>query len=73
MQMIQCAWACKQSVFNAIWEGILNEMGRRRSVSKNEKAEIVQMLAAKVQTVDIAKRLKRDHRTIKKYVENINT
>ena len=48
-------------------------MGRRRSVSKNEKAEIVQMLAAKVQTVDIAKRLKRDHRTIKKYVENINT
>ena len=48
-------------------------MGRSRSVSENEKAEIVQMLAAKVQTVDIAKRLKRDHRTIKKYVENINT
>ena len=48
-------------------------MGRRRSVSENEKAEIVQMLAAKVQTVDIAKRLKRDHRTIKKYIENINT
>ena len=48
-------------------------MGRRRSVSENEKAEIVQMLAAKVQTVDIAKRLKRDHRTTKKYVEDINT
>ena len=48
-------------------------MGRRRSVSQNEKAEIVKMLAAKVQTVEIAKRLKRDHRTIKNYVENINT
>ena len=48
-------------------------MGRRRSVSQNEKAEIVKMLAAKVQTVEIAKRLKRDHRPIKKYVENINT
>ena len=48
-------------------------MGRRRSVSENEKAEIVQMLAARVHTVDVAKRLKRDHRTIKKYVENINT
>ena len=48
-------------------------MGRRRSVSQNEKAEIVKMLAAKVQTVEIAKRLKRDHRPIKNYVENINT
>ena len=48
-------------------------MGRRRSVSQNEKTEIVKMLAAKVETVEIAKRLKRDHRTIKKYVENINT
>ena len=48
-------------------------MGRRRSVSQNEKAEIVKLLAAKVQTVEIAKRLKGDHRTIKKYVENINT
>ena len=33
-------------------------MGKRRSVSENEKAEIVEMLAAKVQTVDISKRLK---------------
>ena len=48
-------------------------MGKRRSVSENEKAGIVQILAAKVQTVDIAKRLKRNHRTIKKYVANINT
>ena len=39
-------------------EGILNDMGKRRSVSENEKAEIVEMLAAKVQTVDISKRLK---------------
>ena len=63
--MNKFASACKQTVFNAIWEGILNEMGRRRSVSENEIAEIVQMLAAKVQTVNIAKRLKRGHRTIK--------
>ena len=48
-------------------------MGRRRTVSENEKAEIAQMLTAKVQTVDIAKRVKRDHRTIKQYVGNINT
>ena len=33
----------------------------------------MQIPAAKFQTVDIAKRLKRDHRTIKKYVSNINT
>lgn len=39
-------------------------MGRMRSISEHEKAEIVQMLAGNVQTVDIAKRLKRDHRTI---------
>jgi transposase len=48
-------------------------MGKKRSISEDEKAKIVRMLAAKVQTADIAKRLKRDHRTIKKYVENINT
>ena len=47
-------------------------MSKRRSVGEHENREIVQMLAAKVQTVDIAKRLKRDHRTIKKYVENID-
>ncbi len=33
----------------------------------------MKILAAKVQTADIAKRLKRDHRTIRKYVKNINT
>lgn len=34
---------------------------------------IVRMLAAKVQTIDTAKRLKRDQRTIKKYVFNTQT
>ena len=41
-------------------------MGKRRSVSENEKVEIGQMVTAKVQTVKITKRLKRDYRTILK-------
>ena len=48
-------------------------MGRRRSMSENENAEIVKMLVVKSQTIDIAKQLNQDRRTIKKYVQNINT
>ena len=64
LQMMHLHRRVKQTACNAIWEGMPNEMGRRHSVSENEKAEIVQMLTAKVQTVDSAKRLKQDHRPI---------
>ena len=54
-----------EEVKKPFFEGILKKMGRSPSVSENEKAKIVKLLAAKVETVHIEKRLKRDHRAIK--------
>ena len=45
-------------------------MGRRGALTENEKAKIIQGLQKKQSTLEIAKMLGRDHRTIKKYATN---
>ncbi|KAF4673376.1 hypothetical protein FOL47_010622 [Perkinsus chesapeaki] len=45
-------------------------MSRGKQLSDSERAEIVKMLAAGKTTLEISKALKRDHRTVKEYVEN---
>lgn len=47
-------------------------MGKKKDLSQGEKAEIVQNLANGMKTIDIAKKIKRDHRTIKNFVNNSN-
>ena len=44
--------------------------GRRGALTENEKAKIIQGLQKKQSTLEIAKMLGRDHRTIKKYATN---
>ena len=50
---------------NIIWK-----MGRKGALSQAEKSKIVQRLHNKISTLDIAKELHRDHRTIKRYCTN---
>ena len=45
-------------------------MGKKVTLSGNEKAAIIQGLHDKQTTLKIAKTLNRDHRTIKKFVSN---
>ena len=63
-QWFKFAYAGKRRGWNVIGEGILNKKDRSRYIKENEKAKFVKMLAANVETVDKAQRLKRDHRTI---------
>ena len=45
-------------------------MGHRGALTENEKAKIIKELKKKQSTLEIAKMLGRDHRTIKKYATN---
>lgn len=45
-------------------------MGKKSELTKEEKSEIVKSLSRGESTNDIAKKLQRDHRTIKGYVQN---
>ncbi|XP_076056525.1 uncharacterized protein LOC143034407 isoform X2 [Oratosquilla oratoria] len=45
-------------------------MGRKGALSQAEKSKIVQSIHNKISTLEIAKELDRDHRTIKKFVTN---
>ena len=45
-------------------------MGRKGALSQAEKSKIVQRLHNKISTLEIAKKLHRDHRTIKRYCTN---
>ena len=45
-------------------------MGRKVTLTENEKATIIQGLQGKQTTLQIAKTLKRDHRTVKKFFSN---
>ena len=45
-------------------------MGRRGALTENEKAKIIQGLQKKQSTLEIAKMLGHDHRTIQKYATN---
>ena len=47
-------------------------MGKAKNISNLEKQKITKFLGDGVPTLEIAKKLGRDHRTIKKMVENIN-
>ena len=43
-------------------------MGKKKDLSAAEKSEIVQCLGQGMKTLDISRKLKRDHRTIKRFV-----
>lgn len=43
-------------------------MGKRKDLSAAEKRQIVQCLGQGVETLDISRKLKRDHRTVKRFV-----
>ncbi len=45
-------------------------MGRNKDLSEDEKREIVQCLATGMKTIDISWKLKRDHRTVKRFVSD---
>ena len=44
-------------------------MGKKRDLTTNEKDQIVKLLSNKKTTIEIAKMLSRDHRTIKNFVQ----
>ena len=44
-------------------------MGKKRDLTKDEKSNIIAMLSKGDSTITIAKNLKRDHRTIKRFIE----
>ena len=43
-------------------------MGKKKDLSAAEKSEIVQCLGQGMKTLDISRKLKRDHRTVKRFV-----
>lgn len=43
-------------------------MGRKKDLSASEKSEIVKCLGKGMKTLDISRKLKRDHHTIKRFV-----
>lgn len=45
-------------------------MGQKRDLTGSEKSKIVRYLAEGCSTLKIAKLLKRDHRTIKRFIQN---
>ena len=47
-------------------------MGRRCDITEAEKEKIVKLLSEDVTSLELSMRLRRDHRTIKKVMENIN-
>ena len=47
-------------------------MGRRRDLSAEEKSKIINLLASNRKSLDIAKEIERDHRTIKRFLGNSN-
>ena len=47
-------------------------MGRKKDLSATEKKEIVQLLARGKTTLEISKILRRDHRTVKNAMEDVN-
>ena len=47
-------------------------MGRKKDITSKEKQDIVKLLSDGNTTLEIAKKLNRDHRTIKKEIENID-
>ena len=46
-----------------------NIMGKKRDLTTNEKDQIVKLLSNQKTTIEIAKMLSRDHRTIKNFVQ----
>ena len=47
-------------------------MGKQTDLTQEEKANIVTPLAQGKKTFEISKELSRDHRTIKRFVNNVN-
>ncbi len=45
-------------------------MGRKKDLSEDEKREIVQYIATGMKPIDISRKLKRDHRTVKRFVSD---
>ena len=45
-----------------------SNMGKKKVLSAAEKSEIVQCLGRGMKTLDISRKLKRDHRTVKRCV-----
>ena len=47
-------------------------MGKKKDLTQDEKKKIVSRLAEGRKSLEIAKELSRDHRTIKRFVTNVN-
>ncbi len=45
-------------------------MGRKKDLPEDEKREIVQYIATGMKPIDISRKLKRDHRTVKRFVSD---
>ena len=48
------------------------KMGKKKDLTQDEKKKIVSRLAEGRKSLEIAKELSRDHRTIKRFVTNVN-